>query len=279
MSHQQLYCVRKSSKHFAAIVWFEIDEDNDKNDTNWNDICQLIASRDKAMRGVTSIILTLVDRVSADITSFMEAINLNTSINDLHIMRGMHIVSSDTWISLFNTLKQTTTMEKFVVEGSFDARGLAALSELMRVNKFIKELYIVGDGPDNDFKMLCDALWADNYTICEAGFPDLDIDAEPFQERIEEFCTRNMKLRWRVVHAAIFNIVLGLFPLQLPVYVLLFIIDSFPWYEQAHTAYKKVSLIESIIASCRKSRAYQEKSRRSLLGLRPRMGIEHCLKK
>jgi hypothetical protein len=107
------------------------------------------------------------------------------------------------------------------------------------------------------------------------------LDQDPCDQRIDEFCARNAKLQWQVVHAEILNIVLGLFPLQLPTYVLLFIIDSYPWYEQAHTAYKKVSLIESIMASCRKSRKYQDNQRRLLMdkGLRPRMGIEHCLKK
>ena len=59
-------------------------------------------------------------------------------------------------------------------------------------------------------------------------------------------------LQWPVIHALILDIVIAMSPLNLPAYILLWIIDWFPYLERRHTEYRKVTHIIRIIESIRR---------------------------
>lgn len=68
-----------------------------------------------------------------------------------------------------------------------------------------------------------------------------------FRNSIRE---RNRSLQWRLVQPKILDICVAMAPLQLPPYVLLWIIDWLPFYEAAVSHHKKIALIENINNSC-----------------------------
>lgn len=71
---------------------------------------------------------------------------------------------------------------------------------------------------------------------------------------IEQQMRTNRQLTWRKVHALIVDVVVALFPLRLPVYVVLWIVDFLPGIARAHRQYRKVMLIEGVTASMRRLR-------------------------
>ena len=63
---------------------------------------------------------------------------------------------------------------------------------------------------------------------------------------INKYIKRNKSLQWKIVHKTIVNTCIAMYPLQLPSYVLLEIIDWFPYWEVGVNRYKKITLIENI---------------------------------
>ena len=63
---------------------------------------------------------------------------------------------------------------------------------------------------------------------------------------IEAILKRNDSLRWRTVHPWLLDTCLAMSPLELPPYVLLWIVDWIPFFEHAVSHRKKIHLIESI---------------------------------
>lgn len=81
-------------------------------------------------------------------------------------------------------------------------------------------------------------------------------DAEDYgkiRENCIALCSRNKCLIWdEKLHNQILNVVVAFAPLQLPVYVLLFILDGLPFWEIGVSRYKKVILIEKVVKSIQK---------------------------
>jgi hypothetical protein len=72
------------------------------------------------------------------------------------------------------------------------------------------------------------------------------------QKFIYKYLQRNKSLQWKVIHLIIVDICFASYALELPNYVLLEIIDWFPFWEVAINRYKKITLIENVNRSIRK---------------------------
>ena len=63
-----------------------------------------------------------------------------------------------------------------------------------------------------------------------------------FVNNVVEFIQRQDML-WPIVHDVIVDFVIAMYPLKLPYYVQLWILDALPHVECAHTEYRKLRLI------------------------------------
>jgi hypothetical protein len=134
----------------------------------------------------------------------------------------------------------------------------------LRVNKSITRIHQPSEiTEDAAFDREFAALWTCNFSLCS-----MQLSKSSTSYFTRALCKRNTDLEWRSVHAMIVDIVIGLSPLQLPSYCLLWIIDELPWIEIAHSQYKKITLIDSLLASIRKTQAFVQDDKRRQLGLR-----------
>lgn len=94
-----------------------------------------------------------------------------------------------------------------------------------------------------------------NYILTDLHFALL-----PFS-MINTLTKRNHDLRWERVHRFIVKATIALFEaFRLPVYLILSIVDSLPHLNRAHSQFKKVKLIERVVAQMRRMRR-QKRSR------------------
>jgi hypothetical protein len=133
--------------------------------------------------------------------------------------------------------------------------GALVVAQMLATNTTITSAKF-GRGHCNEYRpaaAFCDLLWANNYTLCELDFElgwRLDIDFE-----VARLCKRNTALAWPSVQRLIIDIVVALAPLNLPGYVLLWIIDWLPHLARLHAELKKISLIVNVIGSIRRRRS------------------------
>ena len=184
--------------------------------------------------------------------------------------------------ALCNALQLNTTLQRFVLSNNvFGLSGILSIGAMLQKNKTITHLTIEADRVNEygELKTLCnrdvamqfyELVHMENYALLDVALysrsrVELGIAVEephPCREVSLLFiamCKRNFELEWRKVQPLIVDICIGLAPLNLPIYVLLWIIDWLPHLERAHKEVKKVRLIESVVGSIRKV----ETSRRS----------------
>lgn len=102
-----------------------------------------------------------------------------------------------------------------------------------------------------------------NYTLCKVKLAvDTNISCvviSHLQANIQPILQRNRLFSWHAVHSEIRDIVIAMYAFELPVYVLLWIVDWLPMVATLHREYKKVMLIEQLRSSCAK-RVFQKKN-------------------
>jgi hypothetical protein len=170
-----------------------------------------------------------------------------------------------------------STLKKIRLLGEFDGqRGLIVPAKFLQRNKSITHVTFFEQNFNNRIfddavTRFCNDIQPFNYTICSIGIhtyghhvPDMTTWLLP-NDGLDQMCARNADLLWTKVHAMIFDIVIALAPLNLSIYVLLWIIDWLPHLERAHAEVKKVRLIESVMNSIRKVKALSLSSKRHSL--------------
>jgi hypothetical protein len=96
------------------------------------------------------------------------------------------------------------------------------------------------------------AIWKHNYSVARLEFDHIAVRAKQNQFK-HNLCARNMRLYWGSIHEYFVDIYMVLAPLELPVYVLLWILD---WLEPMSLAveyhhYEKVCLLQKLVLSRR----------------------------
>jgi len=208
------------------------------------------------------------DRNDAEVVA--KEILSNTSLRCISLTNCL--LTCDLFIAFCDALERNTTLTKLNVSRNYiRARGLAALGAMLTRNKTLLNVKLHCNEFDNPeialrlYNTICES----NYTLLRISMTQVSYDYKgralgvvgptrffhdthwpDVQTLLNNICKRNSLMCWRVIHALIVDIVVAMAPLNLPGYVLLWIIDWLPMM-RAHTEYKKISLITRVIASIR----------------------------
>lgn len=120
--------------------------------------------------------------------------------------------------------------------------GIKAIVSALTINKTLTGICLSDNCYYEEGGKLIIPMLKKNYTLLNITF-DGDEDYITFVYNCIE---RNEKLQWKNIHSIIMNICIALWSSGLPNYVLLEIIDWFPFWEVALNRYKKVILIENV---------------------------------
>ena len=210
-------------------------------------------------------VIDLFHRVSAALVT--KEIALNTNL--CHLSFAGCSINCDTLAAICCELQTNTTLKKLNLSRcNFRARGLDALAQFLSKNKSLQKVKLHRMRLEDEsaamrfYETICDT----NYTLLRVsiveGRPETILSRALFpfdfldvvQARFNKMCERNVKMRWCVIHPLIVDIVIALAsaPLNLPAYVLLWIIDWLPHLERAHSELKKIRLIANVIESIRR---------------------------
>ena len=127
------------------------------------------------------------------------------------------------------------------------AIGIRAISKALETNKTLVSIHLTGCEIDVETVDILSEMLKNNYTII-----DIEIWASGLKRNnIIKYCKRNELLQWKFIHPIIIDTCIAMYNLRLPSYVLLEIIDWFPYWEIGVNRYTKVTLIENVKRSIR----------------------------
>jgi hypothetical protein len=221
-------------------------------------------------------VIYLFDRILAAFVT--KEIALNTNL--CHLSFAGCAIDCDTLAAICCELQTNTTLKKLNLSRcNFRARGLDALAQFLSKNKSLQKvkLHRMRLEDESAAMRFYETIFDTNYTLLRVsiveGRPETILLGGPphgcgmssrvlfpfdfidvVQARLNKMCERNVKMRWCVIHPLIVDIVIALAsaPLNLPAYVLLWIIDWLPHLERAHSELKKIRLIANVIESIRR---------------------------
>ncbi len=129
--------------------------------------------------------------------------------------------------------------------------GVAGLDEIIHgltKNTTIRGCNITGNlyyYQSNSLKNTIQSLEENNFTILDFKF-DCFV-ADEVHEFQTVFCKRNFDLQWRFVQKVIVDISLAFLSVNLPPYVILWILDWFPHWN-IHSEWKKINVITKVLS-------------------------------
>lgn len=241
----------------------------------WNETnLLLVLSAIKSNKNITRLTIRKMRFMpSLQLREIFQSISSNTSLVYLCLQWCDFNVISNLFIE---ELSNNTTLKTLNMKGNqiVTKAGLYSLTQLLQKNKVLQTLTVgiylmsyfetgcsfnINQNDVDVFSKRC----LENYTILNFNISliasySADLDAD-FKEKMAQIATRNDLLRWKNVHALISDIVIAFSLLELPVYVLLFIVDAFPYLEIVHSQFKKVKLIESLTNSIQNVKAQRLK--------------------
>lgn len=175
--------------------------------------------------------------------SFVETLAQIRSVKELNLM-GL----SNEQIRMFASWAITANLTKFQIINTYvDTTCLRVVGDFLAASTTIKEVFLCVDNAVSDAELLlfCERCW-NNYSLC---FISLHHLSAPFST-CDLITSRNRSIQWPTVLSEMRDAVIGLFPFQLPLYTMLWIIDWFPYIAIAHKEYKKVTALQRIYESC-----------------------------
>lgn len=171
------------------------------------------------------------------------------------------ILSVTSWtpfIKMFDCVAQHRHLKKFSISSRRESRTfdsvpfIDALVRLLEQNQFLwsLKLYALPTFTEANRERIKTAF-KNNFSLREFNFASLE---STFIKSIEE---RNSRLQWGVIHPRLLDLSIAMSPLNLPPYVLLWIIDFLPEFAFV-SHHRKIHLLESIARSIRKIRHEDE---------------------
>ena len=173
-----------------------------------------------------------------------KALEINKTITNINLKDNNIVIEGAKYISKALEINKTITNFKLSYN-KFGKEGVKSIAKALETNKTITYIglsvnYIGDEGTKAIISMM-----ENNYTLLFNDFVSND-------NSIYKYLERNKLLQWKIAHKTIVDICIAMSVLELPNYVMLEIVDWFPFWEVGINRYKKISLIENINRSIRK---------------------------
>jgi hypothetical protein len=152
--------------------------------------------------------------------------------------------------ALFKALLATGTLQSLTIwECSLGTLELLVIGKFIEASKTITSIDLDSVVPrDFDWSSLRQSLIA-NYSLRQCWFNGVTHHENDFVRATME---RNAQVCWANIHPLLVNVTIAMTSLNLPVYVILWIIDWLPHIHAAHTEYRKVRVIAGVADSIRR---------------------------
>jgi hypothetical protein len=195
-----------------------------------------------------------LNAVQHQFTRLADGLLKNTRLQVLWL-NNAHI-SHECLHDLLRVLKSLSRLRDLALIGNLLCDDDAvAISKVLSESKTIRTLDMTHNLITAAGGEKCMLSWKSNYYITSLDILSLtNTDSIPMfisMNKLSNICSRNKTVRWAVIHGRIVEMYLAFAPLELPVYVLLWIIDWLPPMSLApeHNHFKKVQLLQNLVAS------------------------------